>query len=116
MNVPDPDSRPTGLESRRYKIALYVIAWAAALFATNPSASLFPLIYIFPLGLFAFLFPKSTASDGWAILIRVLALYVVHAVLYFRARSRVTVAVMLGILVLALICNVAGCRRMIDTH
>ncbi len=116
MNGPDPDPPATALASRRYKIALYVIAWAAALFATNPSGSLFPLIYMFPLGLFAFLFPRSTASDGWAVLIGVLALYVVHAVVYFRAQTRGRVAIMLGILVLALICNVAGCRRMINTH
>ena len=114
--MPAPDPPGSGLTSRRYKIALYVLIWLVALFATDPTASLLPLIYTFPLGLFAFLFPKSTASGGWSILLGVLALYVLHAVVYFRARTRGTVAIMLAILVLALICNVTGCRRMLDTH
>jgi hypothetical protein len=71
---------------------------------------------MFPLGLFAFFFPRSTASNGWSVLFGVFVRYLAHAVVYFRARSRSTVAIMLAILMLALVCNVTGCRRMINTH
>ena len=114
--MPDPEPKPRGLDNVRVRVSIYVACWLLALLATNPSASLLPLIYMFPLGLFAFLFPKSTASGGWTILFGVVLFYLAHANVYFRARSRRLTIIMLVVLVLALICNVAGCRRMINTH
>ena len=101
---------------KRLRIGLYVGCWLIALLATNPSADLAPLVYMFPLGLFAFLFPHSTRSDGWLPLFGVALFYVVHATVYFRSRTRARTMIMLAVLVVALICNVSGCRRMIDTH
>jgi hypothetical protein len=48
----------------RYKIVIYVAAWLAALFATNPSGKYWPLAYMFPLGLAAF-FSRFLGKYWW---------------------------------------------------
>ncbi len=111
-----PDSRPRPFLSSRAKIAIYLACWLVALIATNPRGNLAPLVYMFPLGLFAFWFPNSTHSGGWVTLFGVVLFYLAHANVYFRARTRTLTMIMLAVLVLALICNVSGCRRMINTH
>jgi uncharacterized membrane protein len=116
VNVLDPKPPRRGLESLRIKIGVYVACWATALIVTDPSASLLPLVYMFPLGLFAFFFPHSTASSGWGVLLGTLAFYAVNGVVYFRTRARRVRVIMLAILVLALICNVSGCKRMLSVH
>jgi len=100
----------------KYKIGAYVLAWMTALVATDPSFSLWALIYMFPLGLWAFLFPEDRQSGGWIVLLSTVALYLVHAVFYFRSRTTALTAILFGALVLLLICNVAGCRAMIHVH
>ena len=45
--------------STRFRILLYVVLWLAALFATDPSGQLWPLSYMFPLGLAAAIDRKS---------------------------------------------------------
>ena len=114
--MPDPDHAPRGFANPRFKAAVYIACWVIALIATDPSAKYLPLVYMFPLGLFAFLVPNNTASDAWLIIFGVLAFYVVQAVVYFRSRTRARTVIMLAVLAIALICNVSGCRRMIDTH
>ena len=114
--MPDPDPSPRGFTDRRFQIGIYIACWLIALVATDPSAKYWALVYMFPLGLFAFLFPNSTQSGGWSILLGVFAFYVAHGVAYFRSRTRARIMIMLAVLVLALICNVAGCRRMLNTH
>lgn len=116
MNAPAAEPPPRGLDRLRFKVGVYIACWLLALLATNPTASLLPLIYMFPLGLFAFFFPHSTASGGWGILLGTLAFYWLNALVYFRSRTRRLKVIMLVVLVLALICNVSGCRRMINTH
>ena len=116
MSVPGPDRPPRGLDSLRFKVGVYIACWLLALLATNPDAGLLPLIYMFPLGLFAFFFPQSASSGGWGVLLGTLAFYWINALVYFRSRTRSLTMIMLVVLVLALICNVSGCRRMIDTH
>jgi hypothetical protein len=80
--------RPT-----KWKIAAYVAAWIGALVATDPTFGLVPLIYMFPLGLFAFFFPEHRQDGGWFVLISVLLIYVVHAFFYFRVRTTLTSAI-----------------------
>lgn len=51
-----------------YKIACYVAAWLAALFATNPNGGLWALAWMFPLGLAAFINAHWGNSGGWGVL------------------------------------------------
>ncbi len=103
--------------SSRSRVIAYVLAWAAALFATDPTLQLWPLAYMFPLGLAAFFMaPEHRDSPGWLVLGLVVAGYVVHAIYYFRARTGRNVLILFGILVLALVCNVSGCRGMNHPH
>ena len=114
--MPDPDAPRGGFAGTRVKLGLYIACWLIAFVATDPSTKYWPLVYMFPLGLFAFLFPNSTESSAWGIMFGVLAFYVAHAVVYFRSRTRARTIIMLAVLVLALLCNVSGCRRMLNTH
>ena len=107
---------PAGKASRRAKVFAYAIAWVAALIATNPTASLFPLIYMFPMGLAHPVLPVGTRIDGDAILLGGYLIYIVHAVAFFRSRSKRVTWILFAVLALLLICNVGGCRAMIDTH
>ena len=100
----------------KWKIAAYVAAWIGALVATDPTFGLLPLIYMFPLGLFAFFFPEQRQEGGWFVLISVLLLYVVQAFFYFRARTTLTSAILYLILLVLLICDAAGCRAMVHAH
>lgn len=45
-----------------------------------------------------------------------MAIYLVHAFFYFRARTTRSVLILAEVLVALLPCNVAGCRAMIHTH
>jgi uncharacterized membrane protein len=114
--VSDPDSKPRGFDSLPFRIAIYIACWLVALFATNPNATLLPLVYLFPLGLAAFFFPHYAQGGGWDVMVGGILFYVVQAVAYFRARTRRLRLAMLVVLVLALVCNVAGCRRILNSH
>ena len=106
----------TAAESRnsvpvRYKIIAYVAAWIVALLVTAPG--LWPLAYIFPLGLIA-VFDRHLANDGgWGVLIGLYVVYIVHGYFYFRSKTTPRTLILFGVLVLLLTCNVAGCREMI---
>jgi hypothetical protein len=93
-----------------------VAAWIAALVATDPSFGLWALAWMFPLGLFAFLFPERRQEGGWIVIIGVTLIYVVHAFFYFRAKSNRAAIILFGVLVALLVCNVAGCRGMINAQ
>lgn len=98
----------------RYKILAYVAAWIAALLLTAPG--LWPLAYMFPLGLIA-VFDRHLANDGgWGVLIGLYLVYIVHGFFYFRSKTTTKTLILYGVLVVLLIGNVAGCREMIHSH
>jgi hypothetical protein len=100
----------------KYKIICYAAAWLVALFGTNPNGGLWALAWMFPLGLAAFSNPHWGNSGGWGVFAVCLAVYLVHAWFYFRSRNARTTFLLFGILTILLICNVSGCRAMINTH
>lgn len=100
----------------RYKIVVYVAAWLAALFATNPSGKYWPLVYMFPLGLAAFFSRFWANTGGRGVLIGCVAVYLVHAWFYFRSQKTWPTLLLFGVLAILLICNVSGCRTMLNTH
>ena len=102
--------------SRRIKIAGYVGAWLIALVATNPTGNLWPLVYMFPLGLAGIFFPPGLRGEGWWLLLSCYLVYILHAHFFFRARQRRATYLWFALLVLLLICNVSGCREMINTR
>lgn len=98
----------------RYKIVAYIAAWAIALLLTAPG--MWPLAYMFPLGLIA-VFDRHLANDGgWGVFIGLYVVYIVHGFLYFRSKTTLQTATLYGVLVILLIGNVAGCREMIHSH
>ena len=100
----------------RYKIICYVLVWLAALVAADPSGKYWPLVYMFPLGLAAFLSRYWANSGGWSVFAGCIAVYLVHAWFYFRSRKLWSTLLLFGILAILLTCNVSGCRVMLNTH
>jgi hypothetical protein len=100
----------------RFKIICYVVAWFAALFATNPNGGLWALAWMFPLGLAAFVDRHWANIGGWGVFIGCIAVYVIHAWFYFRSRTLHLTLFLFGVLAILLICNVSGCRAMINTR
>jgi hypothetical protein len=97
-----------------YKTIAYVAIWILALLLTAPG--LWPLAYMFPLGLIA-VFDRHLANDGgWGVLIGLYLIYIVHGYFYFRSKTTVRTVILFGVLVVLLTCNVAGCREMIHSH
>jgi hypothetical protein len=97
-----------------YKIIVYVAAWIIALLLTAPGS--WSLAYMFPLGLIA-VFDRHLANDGgWGVFIGLYVVYIVHGFFYFRSRTTTRTAILFGVLVVLLTCNVAGCREMIHSH
>jgi hypothetical protein len=97
-----------------YKIIAYVAAWIAALLLTAPG--MWPLAYMFPLGLIA-VFDRHLANDGgWGVLIGLYVVYIVHGYFYFRSKTMMRTVILFGVLVVLLTCNVAGCREMIHSR
>ena len=99
-----------------YRIVFYVVACLAALFATNPNGGLWALAWMFPLGLAAFFNRHWANSGGWGIFLGCIAVYLIHAWFYFRSSNLRSTLVLLGVLAILLICNISGCRAMINTH
>jgi hypothetical protein len=92
----------------------YVAAWIAALLLTAPG--MWPLAYMFPLGLVAVI-DRHLANDcGWGIFIGCYVVYFVHAFFYFRSKTTLQTAILYGVLVILLVGNVAGCHEMIHSH
>ena len=102
--------------SAKFKILLYIGTWLLALFATNPSGNYWPFIYMFPLGLAGFIRRELGNDGGWGVFIACILVYVAQAYSYFRAKTPRNVWILFGVLALLLICNVQGCRAMINTH
>ena len=100
----------------RFKIICYVVAWFAALFATNPNGGLWALAWMFPLGLAAFVDRHWANSGDWGVFIVCIAVYVIHAWFYFRSQTLRMTLFLFGVLAILLICNVSGCRAMINTR
>lgn len=97
-----------------YKIIAYVAAWIIALLWTAPG--MWPLAYMFPLGLIA-VFDIHLANDGgWGVFFGLYIVYIVHAYFYFRSKTTTRTMILFGILVVFLTCNVAGCREMLPSH
>jgi hypothetical protein len=97
-----------------YKIIAYVAAWIIALLLTGPGN--WPLAYMFPLGLIA-VFNRHLANDGgWGVFIGLYVVCIVQAIFYFRSKTILRTAILFGVLVVLLTCNVAGCREMIHAH
>jgi len=99
--------------SLRVRIILYAAAWAAALLTID--VRLWALVYMFPTGLFAFI-PSGLADAKWGIPLLVLGwvIYVVHAILFFRAQRRKTIWILSAVLLLLLVGNVGGCHQMLQ--
>ncbi|HME89572.1 MAG TPA: hypothetical protein VKE30_10220 [Chthoniobacterales bacterium] len=110
--APSPEKRnpfPIG-----YKILAYIAAWLIALLATAPG--LWPLAYMFPLGLAAAIDRHLANDGGWGVLIGCYLIYLVHGFFYFRSKTTARTVILYAALVLLLLGNVAGCREMIHTH
>jgi len=71
---------------------------------------------MFPLGLAAFIDRKWANSGGWEVFAACIAVYLIHAWFYFRSRTLRITLLLFGVLAILLICNVSGCRAMINTH
>lgn len=98
--------------SLRTRVILYAATWAAALLALD--LRLWALVYMFPMGLFAFI-PAGYADAKWGIPLLIFGwiIYIGHAVLYFRARQCKTIWILYAVLLLLLVCNVGGCHQML---
>src|ERR1043166_5585770 len=103
-----------GRISVTYKIVAYVAVWIAALLLTAPG--LWPLAYMFPLGLIAVLYRHFANNCGWSVFIGLYVLYIAHAFFYFRSKTNLQTAILFAVLVVLLTGNVAGCREMIHSH
>jgi hypothetical protein len=98
----------------RYNLIPYVAIWIIALLLTAPG--MWPLAYMFPLGLVA-VFDRHLANDGgWGVMIGCYLVYVAHGFLYFRSKTTARTLILYGVLVILLLGNVAGCREMIHSH
>src|ERR1700716_198322 len=106
-------SKPISL---KYKIFLYVGAWIAALFATDPSGGFWSLAYMFPLGLAAFINVHWGNDGGWGVLAVCVAVYVIHGYFYFRSRTKRSTLLLFAVLVVLLVCNISGCHKMFPGH
>jgi hypothetical protein len=97
-----------------YKIVAYVAIWIAALLLTSPG--LWPLAYMFPLGLIAVINRHLANDGGWGVLIGLYLIYIVHGYFYFRSKTTTRTVILYGVLIILLTCNVAGCRDMIHAR
>lgn len=100
----------------KYKIIAYVAAWIVALLVTDPDMKLFPLIYVFPLGLASVFHRQLANAGGWTVLIGSALVYVVHGWFYFRSKRASATWILYAVLIALLIVNVEGCRGMIHGH
>lgn len=98
--------------SLRTRVILYAASGAAVLLAID--LRLWSLVYMFPMGLFAFL-PPGPADDKWAVPLLVIGwvVYIGHAFFYFRARRRKAIWILYAVLLVLLIFNTGGCHHML---
>ena len=109
------NSKPASWNGRA-KLATFIFLWLAALFATDPHGKYWPLVYMFPLGLLRPFAPHDLPIPGPIALLGGWAVYIAHAVFYFRVKMPRRWLTWAALLVLLLAVNVAGCRAMINTH
>jgi hypothetical protein len=114
MSEPGADEFPKSPVRLSYKIIAYVAIWIVALLLTAPG--LWPLAWMFPLGLVAVIDRHTANAGGWAVLIGCYAVYLVHGFFYFRSKTTTRTVILYGVLVVLLLCNIAGCRDMMQTH
>src|SRR6476619_5839431 len=114
MREPQAGEPRPGSLRLRYKIIAYVAIWIVALLLTAPG--LWPLAWMFPLGLIAVIDRHTANAGGWGILIGCYAIYLVHRFFYFRSKTTTLTLILYVLLVLLLIGNVAGCRDMVHSH
>jgi hypothetical protein len=69
------------------KILLYCASWLLTLFATDPTFGLWPLAYMFPLGLAAFINRRLGNDGGWWVFDACIAVSLLHGWFYFRAKQ-----------------------------
>lgn len=101
---------------QKYKIIVYLAAWVLALFATDPGLRWWAIAHLFPLGLFGFFFPSLRQDGSWGVLAGCVSVYLVHAVFFFRAPTWRAFYILLLVMVGLLICNISGCREMLQIH
>ena len=99
-----------------YKIILYILVWVLALIATDPSLKSWALVYMFPLGLVAFVSLRLGNDGGWWAIGGASFVYLVHAIFYFRSKTTRSTILLLAVLIVLLICNVAGCHAQMERH
>ena len=106
---PDPDA--IGIGSRVFVVA---ITWFTALFVTCPDPRGIVILHLFPLGLQAFLLPKSTES--LALLVFGWLLYGALCAVILFCSKRLWIFLFYAVLTALLITNVAGCREALYGH
>lgn len=100
-NVTSANLLEGGPIALRHKISFYAAAWIIA-FVT--SALLFDIPWLFPVGL-----AGLVVSDfGLGIALGCYSLYLIHGVIYFRARSRRMTLILFAVLLALLECTFAG--------
>jgi hypothetical protein len=70
---------------------------------------------MFPLGVVAVIDRHTANAGGWGVLTGCYAIYLVQG-FFFRSKTTTRTVILYGVLVVLLICNVAGCRDMMNTH
>src|SRR4051812_5839232 len=115
MSEPDvADFRKGNTVRLLHKIIAYIAIWIVALLLTAPG--LWPLAWMFPLGLVAIINRHTANAGGWAVLAGCYAVYLVHGFFYFRSKTTTRMVILYGVLVVLLIGNIAGCRDMMRSH
>jgi len=84
-------------------------------FATNRSGKYWPLAYMFPRGLAAFLSPYWANSAGWGGFLGC-TLFTSYTPGLLQFAEAVVDTASFRVLSILLICNVSGCRTMLNTH
>jgi hypothetical protein len=94
------------------RLLLCAIAWVVALVVTAPDPRAIVLLPMFPMGLAALFGAKGVQPSflilGWFP-------YLLHAVISLACSKRLWFYLLYAILIVALICNVAGCHKMLHS-
>src|SRR5438552_6108796 len=115
MSDPDAEDFEKGNSVRLlYKIIGYVAIWIVALLLTAPG--LWPLAWMFPLGLVAVIDRHTANAGGWGVLIACYAVFLVHGFFYFCWKTTKRTVFIYGVLVVLQIGNIDDCREMIQQH
>jgi uncharacterized membrane protein len=80
MTDPNAGGNP-GQVRLRYKIIAYAAVWIIALLLTAPG--MWPLAYLFPLGLIAVFDRHLANAGGWGIFVGCYVVYLIQVYLYF---------------------------------